>query len=285
MRGLAQRNDRDYCREQVMRHDRDRFRTVLFAPALARDDLCVLYAFNLEVARIRESVSEPTLGAIRLQWWRDTLDGAFRGETRRHAVAEPLAELIGRHRPSRAPFDRLLDARARDMNDDGFETLAAMTAYAEDTAGTLLELALAVLGASGDAAEAAARNMGAAWALTGLLRALPHRLRQGRDTLPQDLVARYGVSQRTLRAFRADEPARAAIAEIVAVAAGRLGEARTAARSIASDARTPLLLAPLADIHLRRLRRAEYDVFDPRVVAPAPFALARMAWRQFRGGI
>lgn len=285
MSKATKRSDADYCRDLVMRYDPDRFRTVLFAPGPARDDLFVLYAFNLEIARIRESVSEPMLGAMRLQWWRETLDAAGRGEARRHAVAAPLAELIPRHGLPRAPFERLLDARARDMEETGFESLTAMTAYAEATAGLPLALALAILGSRGEASDEAARHMGAAWALTGLLRALPYRLRQGRDTLPDDLRASHGVSDRVLRAFRADDAVRAAVEDVAEAAATRLAEARVAIRDLPAGARSPFLLCPLAEIHLNRLRRAGFDPFVPDIAAPAPFATARMAWWRLWGRV
>ena len=64
----------------VRRHDRDRFQTALFAPAARREALFALYAFNYEIARVRESVREPMLGQIRLQWWREAIDAAFAGE-------------------------------------------------------------------------------------------------------------------------------------------------------------------------------------------------------------
>src|SRR6266436_4203876 len=75
----------------VRRHDRDRFQTVLFAPAARREALFALYAFNYEIARVRERVTEPTLGRIRLEWWRETIVVAFEGgSVRRHIVVEPL---------------------------------------------------------------------------------------------------------------------------------------------------------------------------------------------------
>src|SRR5438067_12532545 len=79
----------------VRRHDRDRFQTVLFAPAARREALFALYAFNSEIARVRESVTEPMLGQIRLQWWRENIAAAYDGgAVRRHVVAEPLAVAI-----------------------------------------------------------------------------------------------------------------------------------------------------------------------------------------------
>src|SRR6476661_6084406 len=70
----------------VRHHDRDRFQTVLFAPAARREALFALYAFNYEIARVRESVTEPMLGQIRLQWWREAVDAGYAGTLPRHHV-------------------------------------------------------------------------------------------------------------------------------------------------------------------------------------------------------
>src|SRR5208282_2178696 len=71
----------------VRRHDRDRFQTALFAPAARREALFALYAFNCEIARVRERVTQPTLGQIRLQWWREAIETAYRDTMpRRHQV-------------------------------------------------------------------------------------------------------------------------------------------------------------------------------------------------------
>src|SRR5471030_76032 len=86
-----------YCAEQVRRYDRDRFLTALFAPPPQREDLFALYAFNLEIAKIRETVTEPMLGRIRLQWWREAIAALEQGVVRQHGVVEPLAEAVRRH--------------------------------------------------------------------------------------------------------------------------------------------------------------------------------------------
>ena len=58
---------------------------LLYAESTPREALLALYGFNYEVARVREVVSEPMLGHIRLQWWRDVISAAFSGEPpRRH---------------------------------------------------------------------------------------------------------------------------------------------------------------------------------------------------------
>src|SRR6516164_4077804 len=102
----------------VRRHDRDRFQTALFAPAGRREALFALYAFNYEIARVRETVREPMLGRIRLQWWREVIEAAYDGKpTRKHVVAEPLTAAIREHGLTHGEFDRLIDARELDLED------------------------------------------------------------------------------------------------------------------------------------------------------------------------
>ena len=84
--------------------DYDRYLSALFAPVDSREALFALIAFNHEVARIPEAVSEPMLGRIRLQWWREVLEAVDAGEpARRHEVAVPLADAIRACSLDRAP--------------------------------------------------------------------------------------------------------------------------------------------------------------------------------------
>ena len=102
----------------VRRHDRDRYQTALFAPADRREALFALYAFNYEIARVRESVTQPMLGQIRLQWWREIVAAAFEGgPPRAHYVAGPLAAVITSFGLTRGHFDRMIDTREEDLAD------------------------------------------------------------------------------------------------------------------------------------------------------------------------
>src|SRR5438128_11342945 len=116
----------------VQRHDRDRFQTVLFAPAARREALFALYAFNYEIASVRKRVTVPTLGRIRLEWWRETIAAAYEGgPVPRHTVVEPLTAAIRENALTREHFDRLIDARERDLEDEAPASLAALEDYAE----------------------------------------------------------------------------------------------------------------------------------------------------------
>ena len=135
-----------YCGGEARRHDNDRFLAALFAPAAAREGVFALIAFNQEVARTREVVSEPALGLMRLQWWRDAVAACYgEGPLPHHPVAEPLAAASRDFALSRDLFDGLIDAREADLEDEPPPTLAALEAYAESTAAPLQRLMLETL--------------------------------------------------------------------------------------------------------------------------------------------
>jgi len=243
-RPLNGNTGQEYCENQVKHHDRDRYLTALFSPADRRPGLFALYAFNLEVAKIREMVSEPLLGQIRLQWWREALEGIYGGAPRRHLVVEPLAETIHRYHLPQVAFEVLIDWRERDLNDEAPETLDDLIAYAAGTSSTLVSLALQTLGVGEDeiAAHDTGYHVGIAWALAGLLRARPQHADQGRNYLPAGLVADYGE--------------KGAIRHVAATALEHLSAARAARKNLPKAALPALLPAVLAGRHLRRQGRA-----------------------------
>lgn len=260
-----------WCAEEVRRHDNDRFLAALFAPEPARESLMALYAFNLEVARVREAAREPLVGAIRLAWWRDAATAMFEDRASpRHPVADALRAAIARHGLPRAPFDRLLEARARDLEDMPHADMAMLVAYAEGTGATLAELALAALGVQSGAALVAARAVGTAWALVGIARAVPFHARAHRLYLPADALASARVAAETVFAGRAGP----ALAPIVRAIAEKASECLATARALRAEidpAALPALLpAQIADGYLKRLARVGHDPFDPRLARPAP---------------
>lgn len=135
--------------------DYDRYLAALFAPVERREALFALIAFNHEVARIPEAVSEPMLGRIRIQWWREVVAAAHAGEpTRRHEVALPLAAAIRAGGLERAAFDALLDAREGDLEPKVPPGLSGLERYAAATGGGLAALMLQASCAGGAPAGA-----------------------------------------------------------------------------------------------------------------------------------
>lgn len=266
------------CAEAVRKHDNDRFLTALFAPAGVREDLFALYAFNHEVAKTREVVTEPTLGQIRLQWWRESIDGAYTGHPRRHEVVEPLAASITRHSLDRAQFDFLIDGREADLDDEAPADMDCLINYAQVTGAPLTRLACQVLGARDPAAMEAARLVGTAWALTGILRATPFLARGHRSRLPMTLMVDHGVTEPALFDLK-PQPGLSKVAMAVADAArALLADARRIRRDVPKSALPALLPATLADHYLARMAAAGYDLMNPILLRPSVRRPLAIGW-------
>jgi phytoene synthase len=265
------------CGEQARANDRERFLCSLFASEPARSDLWALLAFNVEIARTRETVSEPTLGEIRLQWWREAIDAAYAGNARPHPVLRALTAAIGRAHPPRERFERLLHVRQHDLYDEAIPDMAALEDYAEATSGELSILALAFLGVEDPVACKAARQVGTAWALTGLVRATPFLARGRRLLLPADLLTAGNVSPESVFQGRPDPGLRSVLRAVAERVRTLLCEARAVRRAVPRTALPALLPARLADRHLARLEAADFDVFTG-LVAANPAATTALLW-------
>jgi phytoene synthase len=191
----------------VRRHDPDRFLTALFAPPHKRDALLVLYAFNYELARARDVASEPALALIRLQWWREVVEG----EARRHEVATPVSEAIAAGVLKPDLLQPLIEAREAEAYGD-FETVADWRAWLSGGAGGLAVAAADALGAE---APESFRRSGAAYGVAGLLRAGGALAARGRCLLPAELLARQGLSIEEFIDDPGSPAARAALDDVV----------------------------------------------------------------------
>jgi phytoene synthase len=250
--------------------DRDRFVTALFAPPDKREALMMLYAFNVEIAKVQESIKEPMAGQIRLQWWRETLiAGAEGGHCDNHPVARPLGDLIRSHHLPLEYFDDLISARQDDL--EGFQPgdLAEAERYAERSSAALTALALAVLGADAKDYQRSGRHVGIAWGLIGNLRALGHHLSIGKLTLPEGLLQEAGCSGGAVREGHASTKALTSVVRTMGKCArNHLAEARS--QNISRAGLAALLPAILADGYLQVLEKTDWNPFDSRVSRPRP---------------
>ncbi len=178
------------CALVVRRHDPDRFLCTLFAPADRREALFVLYAFNHELARAREVGSTPLVALIRLQWWREVVEG----QAKRHDVATPLTDALAAGALDPAALLALIDAREREA-EEGLPDTAAWRAYLDGAHGGLQHAAGRILGATD---LPALTRIGAAYGAGGILRSVAALARHDRCLLPEDRLANAGLTPETL---------------------------------------------------------------------------------------
>jgi 15-cis-phytoene synthase len=246
-----------HCEAVVRAADKDRFLAALFAPADRRRHLFALYAFNGELARVRELAREALPGEIRLQWWRDVLDGEARGEVTANPIAAALLDTVATCKLPRDPLIRLIDAHGFDLYDDAMATLAALDAYGRDTDGALMSLAARIL--AGDGAAAAAASAGVACAVTRRLRSFPADVARRQMFVPQE--HRHGISRAAIEARQNSPELRAALADLRAHARNAFAAFRHAAAELPERAAPAFLAAAVVPAWLGRLERAA-DPFD-----------------------
>ncbi len=264
--------------DTVRRLDRDRYRSALFAPRPQRDHLLSLFAFNVELARVREEVSETMLGEIRLEWWREALERSQAGETIGHPVADGLA--LARRRcvlPGDLLVD-MIDARLSDLAATPMPDQTHLEDYLARTAGTVFQLAGYILGQRDERAAHLARHAGIAFGLAGIMRALPVHRARGLLLLPCADLADAGVQTGDVRAGKVTEALEDELARLRELAEAHRAVAAEEFAALPPQARPAFLPLALVRGQLRALARPGRDPLR-EVPKPQPFAGFWRMWR------
>ena len=162
-----------FCADLVRSHDFARYAATLFVPAIPRRALLAVYAFNAEISRVREQVSQPLPGEMRLQWWTDMLEGAGHGGIEGNPVAAELLLAIRDFRLPIEPLSRLIDEHQFDLYNDPMPSMAALEGYVSETSSALFSLAAQTVARPSEAIDHLARHAGIAQGIVQVITALP----------------------------------------------------------------------------------------------------------------
>jgi phytoene synthase len=271
-----------YCERVVRSADKDRFLATLFAPAARRAALFALYAFNTEVASIREHAREPLAGEVRLQWWRDVLAGGRKEEAAGHPVARALLDVIAQYRVPSQNLDDLIEARMFDVYDDPMPSMAALEDYAVNTSSAIFALAAHILDSErGADFGGLVRDAGIAYALAGLLRAFPLHAARRQLYVPLEVLDRHRARPEDVFAGRATTELRAALAEVRLRVRRQLDQTDEQLPFITLQAAPALLPVALVRPVLDRMERGSYDPFQSADIPQWQRQL--IMWRAARG--
>ncbi|MBS3649627.1 phytoene/squalene synthase family protein [Pseudaminobacter sp. 19-2017] len=242
--------------EAVRAADHDRYLSALYAPPERREALLALYAFNVEIAGVRDRIREPLAGEMRLQWWRDTIANRQPGTATGHPIADALNRAIDHYQLPDAAFENYLEARIFDLYDDPMPSRTDLEGYCGETDGLMLQLSAMILDREAAPSVAdLAGHAGCALGIAGILRKLPLSRSRGQSFIPHDVLEAAGA---TPEAFQG---------ETVVAAAGRVVEAMVA----------------LASEHLEACRPALHAL--PRSLRPAFLPIATVpAWLKAASG-
>ncbi len=257
----------DYCQKSVREHDYDRYLLSLFAPASARLYLWALFAFNFEIAKTREVVSDTTIGLIRLQWWRDAIAEIYEGrDVRRHEVVEPLAAAIQKFDLPREEFDNLIYAREFDLEGVAPANMEGLINYCDYTATPLTRLALKIIGVDED--KGVIKAVSVHYALVGTLRAVPYMLNDKPMMLPSDILAKNDMSEQKIFDFNEVKNLPQVISEVLSTQK----EFRYDKTTI--NSRFVKAMKAITESYQRQIESAQYDVLSSKLgMRPSFFAL------------
>ena len=242
--------------DAVRAADHDRYLSALYAPADKRDALFALYAFNAEIASVRDRIHEPLPGEVRLQWWRDVIAAEQDAETG-HPIADALRAMIAANRLPRAAFENMLEARIFDLYDDPMPSRTDLEGYCGETAAALIQLAAMALDpiAAPGFAELAGRA-GCAQGITGLLLLLPLHRRRGQCYVPADILAAAGSSPEEFVQADGGPGAQRVVAAMVALAREHLNAFENGAPTLPASLRPAFLPLALTRAYLDKMERA-----------------------------
>jgi phytoene synthase len=257
-----------HCEALVRNADKDRYLATLFAPADLRPHAFALYAFNVEVASVRERARDPLAGEVRLQWWRDVLAGKAAGDVARNPVAAALIDTIERRELPRQMFWSLIDARQFDLYDEPMETSGQLESYLRRTSSSLFELVGRLRQAHDPSIAETADCAGLSYGITGLLRAFQLHASRGQLYVPVESLDRSGAGRGDVAAGRTTPALLAALSDLRGQARQHLTKARAHLPAVAEPARTTFLPLALVDAYLSCMDRPDYDPFQTAVEIP-----------------
>jgi NADH dehydrogenase [ubiquinone] 1 alpha subcomplex assembly factor 6 len=216
-------------------------------------------AFNIELARIPDVVSNSTIGSMRMQFWRQTIDAIFDIRPPEEPVAVLLASYLHQgHKLNKTWFQRIITTRDRQLSHPGFAGMSDLENYAESTYSTLLYLTLSALPLNSLAMDHLASHIGKATGIATILRGFPllafpspanqhnvnppgqglplTRERRGMISLPLDVMSSSGLREEDIFKQGGEaEGLRDAIFTVATRASDHLITARTMIKNMKKD--------------------------------------------------
>lgn len=263
--GAPSKDSAGFCADLVRTHDFARYAATLFLPAIQRRALLSVYAFNVEISRVRELVSQPLPGEIRLQWWTDMLEGTGHGEAEGNPVAAELLQAITNFRLSVEPMSRLIAEHEFNLYNDPMPSMAALEGYLNDTSSALFSLAARIVARPSEEIDHLARHAGLAQGIVQVIAALPRDASRRQLFVPLQLLQQHGSGMEEVFAGKQTPNARAAIDQLIGEARRHLDTAFELLAGVPQEVRPVFLPLALVRRDLKRMSRADVDPFVPQV--------------------
>ncbi|KAK6533533.1 hypothetical protein TWF694_002472 [Orbilia ellipsospora] len=267
---------RTYCQELLRNHDYPSYILSTFTPHSVRDAHLAIRAFNVDLALIPDLTSNTTVGRIRMQFWRDTIEKTYASTPPKEPVALLLSKVL--HTDSlpltKSFFLKLITARETYLGNKPYPTLDSLESYSESTYSSLHYLSLEALNYKSTTLDHIASHIGKASGIAAVLRGTPLLASRGPNSanaaviLPVEVCAKHNLRQEdVIRHGGKAAGLKDVVFEVATRANDHLITAREMLKRAGNEATglafTTFLPAVPTSLYLSRLEKLDFDVFDP----------------------
>ena len=271
----------DYCQKKAAQSGSSFYYAFRMLPEARRLAITAFYAFCREVDDIVDQVSDPTVARTKLMYWRREVDALFLG-TAQHPVMQALKAHIEPMRLPQSAFHTVIDGMQQDLEKTRYLNIAELSAYCYKAAGVVGEVSARIFGMKvpdNPNTLEYARTLGEALQLTNIIRDVGEDARRGRIYLPQDELARFGVSSSAVLRCQPDDK----FVALMAFQYERVITLHNHALALlpAEDKRTQragLAMGAIYRALLEEIRRDGYRVLEHRV-ALTPIRKLWIVWK------
>ncbi|XP_060576565.1 NADH dehydrogenase (ubiquinone) complex I, assembly factor 6-like [Ruditapes philippinarum] len=253
-----------YCLDLVKKSDYENYVCTLLYHKDYRTSAMALRALYIELAQVQDVTSDKMRAIMRLQFWKDTIDNMFKGTPPETPVAIAASRAIAKHKLSKIWFTRILEERAKQVDQDMNRTVKNVEDSAENTVSALTYLLLECAGIKDVNADHAASHIGRCQGLVTLLRATAYHASKNKVYIPIELLIKHNVSQEQILRCKEDQNVKDVMYDIACVAHSHLETAR-ALKDVPKGAYPILLNTYICDKYLKDLQLADFNVFDTRL--------------------
>ncbi|XP_068585993.1 NADH dehydrogenase (ubiquinone) complex I, assembly factor 6 isoform X4 [Cebidichthys violaceus] len=279
----ATSDSQTYCMELVRSRDYDGYVSSLLLPEEARRSSLALRAFNVELAQVKDSVSQKTIGLMRMQFWKAAVEEIYRDEPPNQPVSAELWRAVRKHYLTKRWLLRIITEREKDLDDRAYRNLQELETYSENTQSSLIYLLLECLGLKNVHADHAASHIGKAQGIVTCLRATPYHGSRRKVYLPMDVCMLHGASQEDFIRGSREQNVRDVVYDIASQAHVHLQHARSFSNNVPKAANLAFLQTVVLEDYLQRVRRADFDIFHPSLKNRnplVPFQLYLRSWKK-----
>jgi len=272
-----------YCQQRAAESGSSFYYAFRYLPLHRKQAITAFYAFCREVDDIADECSDPEVARTKLAWWRDEVTNLY-ADHPTHPVTRALVEAIHVFELPRMAFDLILEGMEMDLGRVRYPNFKQLQVYCNRVAGVVGETSALIFGVTDKNTLHYANRLGLAMQLTNIIRDVGEDMRRDRIYLPQDEMARFGVTNADLLQSEPSHNLRELMKVHYLRARAHYDEAIGLLPDVDRKAQRPgLIMAAIYRRLLDEIRHQRFHVLDRRI-ALKPITKFWLAWTTWMKG-